>query len=169
MNYSKYVRAAISKRDHFSVRARWCVQEKCFRPIRFEPKTVKKHTKAGFESELKQAALREIEKTLEAMPNALRRKIQHIPVVLERRPNSKLREEGVDDDTLGLFIGEAFPDSASGSQELPAQIILYLDNLWDGTDRNPQLFRQEVRRTLLHEFGHYLGLDEDDLVERDLD
>jgi predicted Zn-dependent protease with MMP-like domain len=30
-------------------------------------------------------------------------------------------------------------------------------------------FREEVRRTYLHELGHYLGLDEDDLADRDLD
>ena len=29
-------------------------------------------------------------------------------------------------------------------------------------------YRQEVRTTLLHELGHYLGLDEDDLDDRGL-
>ena len=30
-------------------------------------------------------------------------------------------------------------------------------------------FREEVRKTLMHELGHYLGLDEDDLIERGLE
>jgi predicted Zn-dependent protease with MMP-like domain len=30
-------------------------------------------------------------------------------------------------------------------------------------------FQEEVRRTYLHELGHYLGLDEEALAERDLD
>ena len=28
-----------------------------------------------------------------------------------------------------------------------------------------KMFREEVRKTYLHELGHYLGLDEDDLVD----
>jgi predicted Zn-dependent protease with MMP-like domain len=52
---------------------------------------------------------------------------------------------------------------------MPPQIILFLDNLWDFADRDEGVFRQEVRTTLLHELGHYLGLDEDDLTERGLD
>jgi predicted Zn-dependent protease with MMP-like domain len=30
-------------------------------------------------------------------------------------------------------------------------------------------FRNEIRITYLHELGHYLGLDEDDLFERGLE
>jgi predicted Zn-dependent protease with MMP-like domain len=31
------------------------------------------------------------------------------------------------------------------------------------------LKRGEIRTTFLHEVGHFLGLDEDDLIERGLD
>jgi predicted Zn-dependent protease with MMP-like domain len=31
------------------------------------------------------------------------------------------------------------------------------------------LFREEVATTLLHELGHYLGLDEGDLTDRGLE
>ena len=32
-----------------------------------------------------------------------------------------------------------------------------------------EFFRDEVHTTYLHELGHYLGLDEDDLTERGLE
>ena len=52
---------------------------------------------------------------------------------------------------------------------MPPQIILFLQNLWVFVRGDEALFREEVRTTLLHELGHYLGLDEDDLTERGLD
>ncbi len=32
-----------------------------------------------------------------------------------------------------------------------------------------QVYRAEVRTTYLHELGHYLGLDEDELTQRGLE
>jgi predicted Zn-dependent protease with MMP-like domain len=66
-------------------------------------------------------------------------------------------------------VGEAFPDSAAGGFQLPAQIILFLNNIWDFAEADEEAYREEIRTTLLHELGHYLGLDELDLEDRDLD
>lgn len=115
------------------------------------------------------AAQEEVEQTLRALPPPVRAKATRIPVVFEPCPSPELAADGIEPDTLGLFVGEAFPDAYAGADELPAQIILYLDNLWDYARHDPAVYREEVRRTLLHELGHYLGLDEDDLQARDLD
>lgn len=114
-------------------------------------------------------AREEVENTLRALPARLRDEARRVPVVLEARPSPELEGDDVAPDTLGLFVGEAFPDAYAGGQQLPAQIILYLENIWDYADRDPEIYREELRRTLLHEFGHYLGLDEDGLEARDLD
>ena len=47
-------------------------------------------------------------------------------------------------------------------------IHLYIENLRDEAQDSPARFRQEVRTTLLHEIGHYLGLDEQALARRGL-
>jgi len=52
---------------------------------------------------------------------------------------------------------------------LPPTITLFLANLRDEAGDDPAIFRQEVRTTLLHEIGHYLGLDEDGLIARGLE
>jgi predicted Zn-dependent protease with MMP-like domain len=52
---------------------------------------------------------------------------------------------------------------------MPRRIILFLDNILEQADGDPAAFRAEVRDTLLHELGHYLGLDEDDLIDRGLE
>ena len=78
-------------------------------------------------------------------------------------------KDGLEPDILGLFVGTPFPAETLDTDPIPAQIILFLENIWEFVDGDTPLFREEVRRTYLHELGHYLGLDEDDLVERDLD
>jgi predicted Zn-dependent protease with MMP-like domain len=51
---------------------------------------------------------------------------------------------------------------------VPAQIILFLENIDEMVDGDEEEFRDEVRVTLIHELGHYLGLDEDELDRRGL-
>jgi len=46
---------------------------------------------------------------------------------------------------------------------------LFLENLWDFADGDHKVFCDEVRITYLHELGHFLGWDEDDLAARELD
>ena len=118
---------------------------------------------------LRVAAQDEITDTLRALPDPLRREAARVPIVLEPRPSKDLVEDGLAADTLGLFVGEAFPDAYAGAQDLPAQILLFLENLWEYARHDSATYREEVRRTLLHELGHYLGLDEDALFDRDLD
>jgi predicted Zn-dependent protease with MMP-like domain len=48
------------------------------------------------------------------------------------------------------------------------RITLFLDNIWDEAQADVQTFRDEVRATVLHELGHFLGLTEDELFDRDL-
>jgi predicted Zn-dependent protease with MMP-like domain len=118
-------------------------------------------------TKLQELALAEVEATLAELPKPLREEAQKLPVTFEHRPNSGLQADGIEEDTLGLFTGADF---AGGSAEvLPPQIILFLDNLWDLAKGDKKAFCDEVRTTFLHEMGHFLGLDEDDLTERGLD
>ena len=111
----------------------------------------------------------EINATLAALPKPLAAQARQLPVSCEARPNAALLADGIEADTLGLFVGEAFPDSESGGAQLPAQIILFLENIWELAEGDESCYREEIRTTLLHELGHYLGLDEIDLEERGLD
>jgi predicted Zn-dependent protease with MMP-like domain len=66
-----------------------------------------------------------------------------------------------DTDLLGLFQGNARNDPEPQSAEELPRITLFLDNLWDFVDGDLREYREEVKTTLLHELGHYLGLEED--------
>ena len=116
---------------------------------------------------LRQLALEEIEATLADLPRPLRAQARKLPVTFEPVPNAGLQADGIAPDTLGLFTGAEFADA--GAEVLPPQIILFLDNLWDFAEGDEEIYCAEVRTTFLHELGHFLGLDEDDLTERGLD
>jgi len=116
---------------------------------------------------LKELALAEVEATLVALPKPLRERAEKLPVTFECQPNAGLQADGIEPDTLGLFTGPEFADE--GNVPLPPQIILFLENIWDFAEVDEEIFREEVRTTFLHELGHYLGLDEDELTERGLE
>jgi predicted Zn-dependent protease with MMP-like domain len=110
-----------------------------------------------------------VEETLAALPDRLRERAQTLPVTLEPRPNRLQRRDGIEPDTLGLFIGPNLSEEEHSLVPLPPQIILFLENLWDQAEGEEATFRDEVRTTFLHELGHFLGLDEEGLIERGLE
>ena len=118
---------------------------------------------------LQRLALEEVETTLAELPVPLRERAQALPVTFEQRPNSAHCRDGIEPDTLGLFVGEDFADEGTTSLPLPAQIILFLENIWEAAQGDETIFREEVHTTFMHELGHYLGLDEDGLIERGLE
>jgi predicted Zn-dependent protease with MMP-like domain len=118
---------------------------------------------------LRTLALEEVEATLAELPAPLRERAQALPVTFERRPNAAHRRDGIEPDTLGLFVGPEFAFEGTTALPLPPQIILFLENIWDLAEADEEVFSEEIHTTYLHELGHYLGLDEDDLFERGLE
>ena len=120
------------------------------------------------QKKFKQIAARETRTLINCLPAELRSKLSAVAVVLQSRPKKDQIAGGIESDCLGLFTGPSLRDGDQGSP-LPPQIILFLDNIWDEAQDSGRSYREELRRTLLHELGHYLGLEEDDLAVRDVD
>lgn len=103
------------------------------------------------------------------LPPDIRPLARGVAIHYESRPAAEVIAEGFAPDILGLFAGDSYAAGTSYDNPMPPQILLYLDNLWDFADRDVGVFRDEVRTTYLHELGHYLGWNEDDLTARGLD
>ncbi len=103
------------------------------------------------------------------LPPEVREAAASVPVCYEPAPNDAILEEGWEPDILGLFVGRAHDEEISGADPLPPQILLFLENLWDYAEGDQQIYRDEVRLTYLHELGHYLGWDEEEVARRGLD
>ncbi len=106
-----------------------------------------------------------IHEVCSTLPERLQESVQKITILLEDVPDPARESEGIEPDQLGLFEGVGAEDPSS--PQVP-RIVLWLGNLWEISCPDPEVFREEVRITFLHELGHYLGLNEEELEERDL-
>jgi predicted Zn-dependent protease with MMP-like domain len=113
-------------------------------------------------------ALRDI---LESLPERVRAAVRELPVVIEDLPPRELlegHEDHLAPDLLGLFTGPSLAEASVFDSPLePNAVYLFQRNLERVATCKEQLL-DEARVTLVHEIGHYLGLEESDLDERDL-
>ncbi len=103
------------------------------------------------------------------LPADVREAAAEVPVCYETHPNDAILQEGFEADILGLFVGHEHGGELAETDPLPPQILLFLDNIRDLADGDDAVFRDEVRLTYLHELGHYLGWDEDEVARRGLE
>ena len=111
-------------------------------------------------------------KALQQLPAEFVRALDNLTIEIRPRPSpSDLKEACVDSgDTLfGLYVGIPLPDRTHfDTMSLPDQILIFKEPHEQAFGREEEMVEQ-VRRTLLHEIGHYLGMDEDRLADLDLD
>ncbi len=104
----------------------------------------------------------------------LQRAMRDVHILVDELPADEVLTEfhppARPQEILGCFQGPTLPERGGSDPwgALPATIHLFRRNLSRiAVDRDELL--SELRITLLHEIGHYLGLDEDALAARDLD
>jgi predicted Zn-dependent protease with MMP-like domain len=90
-----------------------------------------------------------VRRALDSLPPEFSRALDNIAVVVED-------ENAAEPDLYGLFEG--------GGDYIPDKVTIYRLPL-EGDFRDPDELEQEIRITVLHELGHYFGLDEDRLGE----
>lgn len=115
------------------------------------------------------AAEREVVAVRKSLPADLAERAENVIIVFETRPSRRLVREGIEPDTLGLFEGGSLLEPEGEGDLLPPRVLLFLENILDEAEGEEEAYRREVRVTYVHELGHYLGFDEDDLVERGIE
>jgi predicted Zn-dependent protease with MMP-like domain len=98
-----------------------------------------------------------VRNALDSLPAHVAAALQNIAVVVE--------EENPDDpDLYGLYDGVPLPERDDMAGRLPDKISIYRIPLEEDYPDPVELERQ-IRVTVLHELGHYFGLDEDRIAE----
>lgn len=120
-------------------------------------------------SRLVQIASDAVAATQRKLPADIRQAARAVPVCFEATPDADVLADGFEPDLLGLFTGSAFGTELSEADPRPPRIILYTANLWDFAEEDVEAYRDEVRLTYLHELGHFLGWDEDEVAARGLE
>ena len=111
-------------------------------------------------------------KALEQLPAEFVSALDNLNIEIRPRPSSwELKESCVEpgDTLFGLYVGVPLPDRTHfDTMNLPDQILIFQEPHEQAFRKEEEMVEQ-VRRTLLHEIGHYLGMDEDRLSDLDLD
>lgn len=96
---------------------------------------------------------------LDQLPDDMFEGLDNVVFVVENLP-----EDG-SLDLLGLYDGLALTERMQyGNGELPDRIIVYREPHLHAVETLDEL-RDEVHTTLVHEIGHYYGIDDDRLHE----
>jgi predicted Zn-dependent protease with MMP-like domain len=102
------------------------------------------------------------------LPESLRDTLDNLDILIEDVPGPEAADtdDPLDhhhgDTLLGLYVGVPLVDRYAADPMMPDRIYIYRLPMLDICDTHDDVVR-EVRTTLLHEIGHYLGLSEHDL------
>lgn len=105
------------------------------------------------------------------LPEKILKEMEEVPIILEDLPELAMIQESagqISPDTLGLYSGSTVANDSQGGfspqEGMPttAVIRIYRRNL-ERMSRNKKNLVEQVKITLLHEIGHHLGLDEEDV------
>jgi len=101
-----------------------------------------------------------VDDALDGVPDDIAALIDNVVVLIEDEP-----PEDEPPDLLGLYDGVALTERDSWwSGSLPDRLFIFRNPILDMCDDEDEVVR-EVRITVLHEIGHYFGLDEDRIHE----
>ena len=107
-----------------------------------------------------------LRQALDDLPEPFRQALENVAIVVEEWPPDWLLDElGVPPEgTLyGFYHGVPMPErSVALSGNLPDKISIYRGPLQEDFPHAAEL-RRQIRVTLLHEIGHYFGMDEEAL------
>lgn len=97
---------------------------------------------------------------IDGLPPEIGGLLRDVPVVLEERPALYLVREGFDPRAYGLFEGR---EQGDDDTPVPTRVVLYTHSLLESFGEGDEL-EEQVEVTVLHELGHFFGLDEDDVA-----
>jgi predicted Zn-dependent protease with MMP-like domain len=108
-----------------------------------------------------------VDRALAGIPSPFREHLAEVAVVIEDEPSERqLIENGVGpDETLyGLYEGVPRTEWGADWAMIPNRISLFRVPLEEDYP-DPRDLEDEVRRTVVHELAHHLGIDDERLTE----
>jgi predicted Zn-dependent protease with MMP-like domain len=109
-----------------------------------------------------------VEEALLEIPPRFRDEMRNVAVVVEDEPPLHILEEmEIDppDSLFGLYQGTPLPERGWGyGNALPDRISIYQLPIEDACEDEEEI-RDCVAETVIHEFGHYFGMSEEEIEE----
>lgn len=105
---------------------------------------------------------------LATLPPGLLARVRNVEILVERRPTARDRKQaGLEGGgtLLGLYHGVPLPDRGENYNLVPPDTISIYQEPIESICRDEAEVREQVRTTVLHELGHYFGIDDERLHE----
>ncbi|MCC6387852.1 MAG: metallopeptidase family protein [Dehalococcoidia bacterium] len=102
------------------------------------------------------------------LPRELLERVQNVAIVIEWRPTARDRKSagvGPGRTLLGLYHGIPLTKRGEYYNLVPPDKISIYQQPIEAFCRDDDEVREQVRKTVLHELGHYFGIDDDRLHE----
>ena len=106
-----------------------------------------------------------VEEALDGLPEEFAEALENVAVVVEEEPDpAVLADFGMDPDEelLGLYLGVPITERDTQYQSLPDRVAIYRGPVLRCCGSRREVVR-EVRDTVVHELGHYFGLDDEEM------
>jgi predicted Zn-dependent protease with MMP-like domain len=108
-----------------------------------------------------------VEEALDSLPQEFRRRIQNVAVLVEDVPPNQPSPQAGQQRRLLLGVFHGVPTTKKSIFNLPSgpdHIVLYQKNI-EAVCSSEAEVRKQIRLTVIHELGHYFGLDENQLKD----
>ncbi len=114
-----------------------------------------------------------LEEAVESLPHPIRGYLANVAIAVEDLPGDEdllASDPPLSPSILGIFRGSPLGHKQSMDpwSHFPSSIVLYQNNL-ERFARDRKELVEQIGITLIHEVGHFLGLDEEQLWERGLE
>ena len=108
-----------------------------------------------------------IQEALAGLPTHFANLAEEVSIVVEEEPSAEILQSlelESEDDLLGLYQGIPIGQTSffQPAGELPARIAIYRGPILRLCRTKAEVI-QEVRDTVVHELGHHVGLDDDEM------
>jgi predicted Zn-dependent protease with MMP-like domain len=106
-----------------------------------------------------------VEEALDGLPEQFAAMLENVAVVVEEEPDpTVLAELGMDpeEELLGLYLGVPITERDTFYQALPDRVAIYRGPVLRCCGSRREVVK-EVRDTVVHELGHYFGLDDEEM------
>jgi predicted Zn-dependent protease with MMP-like domain len=111
--------------------------------------------------------VRVVEETLDSLPEEFRSRIRNVAVLVEDTPPNQATPRPGRGRRLVLGIFHGVPTTKKSIFDLPTgpdHIVLYQKNI-EAVCSSEAEVREQIRLTVIHELGHYFGMDEAQLKD----
>ncbi len=108
-----------------------------------------------------------VEEALDSLPQEFRSRIQNVAVLVEDMPQNQPSSRSGQQRRLLLGLFHGVPTTKKSTFDLPTgpdHIVLYQKNI-EAICSSEAEVREQIRLTVIHELGHYFGMDENQLKD----